>query len=127
MEISDRIFENSLKGYCCSQVIIALCLEDLGKENEDLIDSMAAFCNGMGKGKICGTLAAAIAALHVADPVLAGESAQEEMMDWFEERFGGFDCCELIGDDPHKRLERCPKIILETYAKLREYIIKESE
>jgi hypothetical protein len=114
-----------MKGYCCSQTIIALCLEDLGKENEDLIASMAAFCNGMGQGKICGTLAAAIAALYVADPVLAKKSAQEEVMDWFYDRFGGYDCDELIGGDEVKRLEYCPKIVLETYVKLREYIIKE--
>ncbi|MDR2502754.1 MAG: C-GCAxxG-C-C family protein [Oscillospiraceae bacterium] len=125
MEHFERIFENKLKGHCCSQTIISMCLEDLGRDNEDLVNAMAAFCNGMGQGKICGTLAAAIAALYVANPVSAKESAQEEVMDWFFDRFGGYDCYELIEDSEMKRISYCPKIVLETYVKLREYIVNE--
>ena len=126
MNIEERIFECKLKSYCCSQTILSLCLEDMGKENEDLVTAMAAFCGGMGRGKICGTLAAAIAALHVKNPDAAKLSWQDEYMDWFEDRFGGYDCYEIIQDDPVKRIELCPRLVLESYLKLREFILDEA-
>ncbi|MDR2486432.1 MAG: C-GCAxxG-C-C family protein [Clostridiales Family XIII bacterium] len=127
MNIDERIFECKLKSYCCSQTIVSLCLEDMGKQNEDLVNAMAAFCGGMGRGKICGTLAAAIAILHVKDQETAKAEWQDEYMDWFEDRFGGYDCYEIIQDDPIKRIEFCPKLVLESYLKLREYILGEAD
>ena len=122
MDAKERVTECRLKGYCCSQTVMALYLEDVGMENEDLINAMAAFCGGMHKGKICGCIAGAAAALSVSDAAYAKDSAQEELMQWFHEQFGGYDCYELIADDPQKRIEYCPTIMLETYLKLSEYI-----
>jgi len=99
-------------------------MEDMDRKNEDLVTAMAAFCNGMSKGNICGTLAAAIAVLYVSDYNAALSGNQEEYMDWFADRFGGYDCCEVIHNDPEKRIELCPRIVLESYIKLREYIIQ---
>jgi hypothetical protein len=123
-DVNDRLFEEKLKGRCCSQAIVSLCLKDMGKENEDFITSMAAFCNGMGRGKICGALAAACAVLQVADPDATVNNTQAEFMDWFDDRFGGYDCEDLIGQDPVLKQELCPRIVLETYLKLREYTTK---
>ena len=122
MDINKRLLQSKLKGHCCSQTIVSLCMEDMGKEDEELVKAMAAFYNGMGKGKICGTLAAAIAVLYVSDYKAAMESNQEEYMDWFANRFGGYDCCEIIHGDPSKRMELCPKIVLEAYVNLHKYI-----
>jgi hypothetical protein len=123
-DINERLFEEKRRGHCCSQTIVSLCLEDMGRENEDMITSMAAFCNGMGRGRICGTLAAAVAVLSIADPDAATNETRTDFMDWFEDRFGGYDCSELIGDDPALRQELCPVIVRDTYLKLREYIIR---
>jgi hypothetical protein len=101
---------------------MALCIEDLGKENADLIAAMAAFCNGMGQGKICGTLAAAVAALYVADAPSAQDHLQDDLMDWFGDAYGGYDCFDIIHDDPIKRIEICPLIVIETYRKLEELL-----
>ena len=125
MEIKERLFNSMIKGHCCSQTIMSLCLEDLDKENEDLIKAMTAFCVGMGEGKICGTLAAAVAALHVVDSAQATDSWQEELMNWFYDNYGDYDCCGIIGEDTRKQLSYCPKIIEETYLKLREYTLPE--
>lgn len=125
MDINERLINANLKGLCCSQTIMSLCLEDIGKGNEDLIKAMAAFCNGMGEGSICGTLAAAVAALYVIDGQAAEEYRQEELMSWFLERYGGYDCQDIIHNDPVKRIEMCPIIVLETYVRLREYIFDE--
>jgi hypothetical protein len=122
MELLERLFESKLKGHCCSQTIMALCIEDLGKENMDLITAMAAFCNGMGHGKICGTLAAAVAALYVANAAAAQDHLQDDLMDWFSDRYGGYDCFDIIHDDALKRAELCPIIVKETYQQLRDLL-----
>jgi hypothetical protein len=116
-----RVQDALLRGLCCSEAILALCLEDLGKENEDLVRSMKAFCEGMGEGQVCGTLAAAVAALYVAD-IPAGDltSMRQDLMDWFYDRFGALTCEGLVGGDPYKKIEFCPGCVAETYAKLRE-------
>ena len=123
MNIKERLFNSMIKGHCCSQTIMALCLEDLEKENEDLVTPMTAFCVGMGEGKICGTLAAAIAVLHVVDTKQATDSWQDEFMNWFYDQYGDYDCLGIIGEDTRKQLSVCPKIVEETYEKLREYIL----
>jgi hypothetical protein len=122
MELQERLFESKLKGYCCSQTIMALCSEDLGKEHSDLVTAMAAFCNGMGHGKICGALAAAVAALYVADAPAAQDHRQDNLMDWFSDRYGGYDCFDIIHDDALKRVHLCPVIVKETYERLRELL-----
>ncbi|MDR2156635.1 MAG: C-GCAxxG-C-C family protein [Clostridiales Family XIII bacterium] len=122
MDLQERLFESKLKGHCCSQTIMALCIEDLGRENEDLIAAMAAFCEGMGQGKICGTLAAAVAALYVANAEDAQDHLQDDLMDWFGDRFGGYDCFDIIEDDARRRIEFCPVIVMETYRKLEELL-----
>jgi hypothetical protein len=122
--LNARDFERELKDRCCSQTVASLCLEDMNKENEELITSMVAFCNDMGRGKICGALAAAVAVLNVVDPNATINEAQTGFMDWFEDQFGGYDCNEIIGEDPLLKQDVCPRIVLETYLKLRGYIYK---
>jgi hypothetical protein len=99
-----------------------LALQDLGKESMELMDAMTGFCGGMGRGKICGSLAAAVAALHVSNNQKATDEWQDEFMDWFLERFGGYDCHDIIGEDQTKKELICPELILETWLKLRTYI-----
>jgi hypothetical protein len=110
-----------MSGLCCSRAIVKLCLEDLGKENDELVASMTAFCDGMGEGRICGTLAAAVAMLYVDDfPRDDPKRMQRDLMDWFYDRFGGLDCEELVHSDPIKKIEFCPGCVIETYLKLRD-------
>ncbi|MDR3224738.1 MAG: C-GCAxxG-C-C family protein [Clostridiales Family XIII bacterium] len=115
----ERVQTALMSGLCCSKTIAKLCLEDLGKENDDLIESMEAFCSGMGEGRICGTLAAAAAMLYVADPA-DGKRQQQDLMDWFYDRFGALDCEELVHGDPFKKIDFCPGCVTETYIKLRD-------
>jgi hypothetical protein len=117
----ERARAELMRGLCCSQVIATLCLEDFGKEDDALVAAMAAFCEGMGEGKVCGTLAAAAAMLYVDDfPKDDPARAQRDLTDWFYDRFGGLDCAELVGDNPIKKIEFCPGCVVETYIKLRD-------
>jgi hypothetical protein len=123
-----RVQDALLRGQCCSEAIMALCLEDVGKDNEDLVRSMKAFCNGMGEGQVCGTLCAAVAALFVCDfPAGDLPVMQQDLMDWFYDRFGALTCAELVGDDPFKKIDFCPGCVAETYVKLREDFLVDLE
>jgi hypothetical protein len=122
MEIKERLFEEKLQGHCCSQTIMNLYLQDKGLENDGLVAAMRAFCHGMHEGKICGTLAAAVCVLYLADAEAAEASLRGELMDWFFDRYGGYDCYELIGDDDIKRMTECPVFVEETYLKLEEML-----
>ncbi|MGI6732129.1 MAG: DVU_1555 family C-GCAxxG-C-C protein [Anaerovoracaceae bacterium] len=123
MDISERIFELKMKDYCCSQMIMAMGLEDLEKEeNPDLIAAMAGLCNGYWLEKTCGTLTGAICLLYLADPEEAAQSLRDELVDWFYENFESLECSELVGDNPLNKVEVCPVIIEKTYEKVQELL-----
>jgi hypothetical protein len=127
MDIGERIFDERLKGHCCSEQIMNMCLEDMGRDPEasrDLVKAMGAFCGGLHEGLACGTLCAALAVLWVAeeDPFKAHDELGPEMMAWFKDRFGSWDCADLLGGDDTRRMTLCPVIVEDTYLKLRDML-----
>lgn len=115
--------EKMLKNHCCSQAIMDLSLDDVGREQRGHVKVMTESLNGLGKGNICGILAAAIAVLHVSDPNAAANGWQEELMDWFLDEFGGYDCKDIVCGNPLEIIRLCPGLIVKTYEKVREYIL----
>lgn len=122
MELDEKIFDLKLKGYCCSQIIMALGLAQLERENEDLIAAMGAFRNGLEEGKLCGTLAAAVSLLFVADARAAETELRETLMDWFYDRFGGYDCDEILQGNEMNKIAVCPGMIADTYERVCELL-----
>jgi C_GCAxxG_C_C family probable redox protein len=124
MDIRERILAEKLKGHCCSESIMAMFLEDTDKKNTDLVRAMGAFCGGMRRGMVCGTIAAATGAICV----IAGsyEQARDElcpeMMKWFLERYGSYSCADLLDGDETRKITHCPVIVEETYCKLMEML-----
>jgi len=59
-----------------------------------------------------------------ADPRL--QSMLERFVEWFEVefkgRFGSIECSDIVQDDQRLRMKRCPLIVSETLAKLREIL-----
>lgn len=126
--------ELSLQGFGCSQVLALMGLEAQGKTAPDLVRAMAGLQNGLGCGKVCGTLSGACCVLGL----YAGRGAPEETGDstlapmltelvtWFEDtfgrRYGGIDCKDIVGQDPRLRLERCPEIVIATIRKVTEIL-----
>jgi len=123
-------------GYCCSQIMLLLGLEEMGRSNPDLVRSMAGLCHGMGDcAGPCGVLTGGVCllALH-AGKGLDQEEADErlplllaELRDWFEQtaqsEFGGISCNAIIGGecgqpDP----QRCGSLLSRTYARIREIL-----
>jgi len=125
MDVKDRVFENKLMKHCCSETIMNMALEDMGWEEEDRrapVKSMGAFCGGLHEGLACGALCAAKAALFLAEkdyPTAKNESGPE-LMAWFNERFGHWDCHSLLEGDMSRKQTLCPVIVEDTYLKLRD-------
>ena len=124
MNISERVIDEKLKGHCCSETIMNMALEDMGWEEErrrPLVKSMGAFCGGLHEGLVCGTLSAAKAALFLAaeNREEAYEDLGPELMAWFKERFGSWNCADLLEGDMARKSTLCPVIIEDTYIKLR--------
>ena len=102
------------QGYCCSQIIVEMALEAAGDENPELINAMRGLCKGLHAGHVCGTLSA------------AERDLIPRLVEWLDmtytEAYCGTDCKTILGDDPMNRIERCPKIMAETYEKCRELL-----
>jgi hypothetical protein len=129
-----RVMELAMQGYQCSQILMIMALEAQGKSNLDLVRAMSGLLGGMGTGKACGALTAGccVLALH------AGKGAADVNVDdrlqpmlacyveWFETeytpRYGGIDCATIVQDDMRNRAARCPGIVLESLAKIKELL-----
>ena len=127
MDTKEKVMNERLKGHCCSESIMNMGLEDIGLDPGTIqlfVKSMGAFCGGLREGLACGTLCAAVAVLCIAeeDPVKAKNETCPEMMAWFKEHFGAWNCGELLEGDDTRRMTLCPVIIEETYIKLNDML-----
>lgn len=120
--MKEKIFTLKMNGYCCSQIIMAIGLELLGKENDALIEAMAGLCDGAKCGSICGVVSAANCLLYLADSRQAESGRVQEYLDWFEASFGALDCAQLLDGDPAVKIEKCPVFVENTLTKLVELL-----
>ena len=116
-------------GLCCSQILVKQILKDMGRENPDLVRSMAALCYGSGYSEgTCGLLTGAACALSLglegnpdrerADALLT--LMLDELFGWFtvkaETSYGGSRCVDILAASPDKRA--CTLLLLGTLEKL---------
>lgn len=117
--MNQEILEFKLKGYCCSQIIMAMGLKKLEKENPDLIAAMAGLCNGLWREETCGIVSAAVCLLFMADPENAVAKAAE-LYEWFEDAYAFLDCKTLLAGDSINKVEKCPAMLETTFNKVRD-------
>lgn len=129
-----RVMELAMQGYQCSQILMTMALEAQGRSNPDLVRTMSGLLGGMGSGKACGALTAGccVLALYAGkDPSVPSMDDHLQAMltryvDWFESeytpRYGGIDCAIIVHDDMRNRAARCPGIVLESLAKIKELL-----
>lgn len=118
------------EGYCCSQILAQLILRAQGKENDDLVRSLAGLCHGIGQsGDTCGILtggACILSYLMGADKKNDPATIQTHMilddfLDWFntlcEEQYGSNHCYDIIGSNkaegPNKK--HCRELITKSW------------
>jgi hypothetical protein len=133
-EDSFRMMELGMQGYNCSEILLLMALEAQHKENPDLIRAMAGLLAGMGCGRTCGALTAGCCLLGLYAGKGTPESCADERLapmlnsfvEWFEAeftaRYGGVTCAQILNDNAQNKLARCPGIVLESLAKLREIL-----
>jgi len=109
-------------GYCCSQIMVKLVLKSLGRDNADLVRSMAGLCHGVGySGGTCGVLTGGACALSLAlgteefaDQALP--SRLSELVRWFSalatDGYGGIRCDQIMAASPGKRA--CSALMVAT-------------
>ena len=122
--IEGHINDLTLKGYCCSQLVAIIAgLEPLDEENDGLVRSLRGLCIGMYAKKTCGAITGGACALSLH---LQGNSLAEacrELTEWFESRFGGVDCKDMIGAASAPTVV-CANIVLETCEKCIEMLME---
>lgn len=132
-----RILQLNGAGYCCAQIMILLCLDNLQRENPDLVRSMQGLCLGMGNcSGACGILSSGICALAL----YAGKGVDSEVEDerlplitenfreWFRDtsiqQFGGIKCSDIIGDEcGTPKPDRCGKLLVDAYTQLIQILV----
>lgn len=130
-DISLRMMQLAGQGYCCSQIVMILVLDGMGRHNPDLVRAMAGLCHGMGDcDGPCGVLSGGAAVLGVyagkgTDDELADERLPlllEGFRDWFSDAvagFGGISCGTIAGGDCRTpNPERCGGLLSGAYEQL---------
>ena len=135
MDLFDKVMELSRYGYFCSQILAILMLETVGEENPALVKAMGGLNGGVGfTGGCCGCMTggACVMSYFTGKGEDTGyespehKGAMKEFTDWFTDEmmaeYGGIECNDITKGNPAKRVEYCPQIIAETYAKCMEIL-----
>lgn len=127
-----NVFKMSASGYCCTQIMLKMALDEEGTENDDLLRSAGGLCKGIGgKQGTCGILTGGVMILGL----YAGKGKEEEshkdnygdmvseFIDWFESEFESIDCADIIGvakidDGDNSFMLKCGDIIIKSYEKV---------
>jgi len=129
-----RMLPLKKQGYCCSQILILLALEEQGKTNPDLVRAMGGLCWGVAmSGEICGALSggACLLSLYTAK----GEendrqddryaSMMADFAAWFHTKiaaeYGGIRCDDILARYPDKSI--CATLVSATYEKVMEILV----
>ncbi len=121
-DYTDKIFEYQLKGYCCSQILLQMGLDEKGLKNADLINAVKGLCSGLYSGLLCGALSGGACLLSFFEPDKASDQMIPLLVQWFEDNFESCNCKDILGDDPFNKVEKCPVIVNKTYEKVIEIL-----
>lgn len=125
-------------GYCCTQILMKMALDDEDKENADLIRAVNGLCMGIGSTqKTCGVLAGGVAIFGL----YAGKGKDieyskddystmvDEYTEWFENEFGSTECQDIIGvcsitdyKTNQNYMLKCGETLTKSYTKIQEIL-----
>lgn len=126
-ETSLRVMQLAAQGFCCSQIMIQLTLDDMGEENIGLVRAAAGLCDGLGIGDLCGVASggACIIALYAAkgsgeeNALDAYPLLLSEFMDWFkanscsDQQNPVTRCDDILAATGGKNVESCGNLMLQ--------------
>ena len=121
-----RLYTHLQQGKCCSQALVSMGLELNGNENRELEECARALCLGVHSGLLCGALTGGAMLLSLFDPSLAESTMIPALTAWFEETYGetygGIRCRDILADNPANKMTRCPRLVENTWRKVREIL-----
>lgn len=121
-----EILRLGAKGLCCSQIMVQMGLEKKGDDIPELVDAVAGLCGGLHSGLCCGILTGACCLLSMCDKANAKSTMIPRLVEWFQKtytpQYGDITCKAIVGDSLAHRMERCPRMMAETYDKCRELL-----
>ena len=110
-----RMNELALQGRCCTQVMVQVALDEIGAENEQMVEAAGALCLGLFAGADCGALTGGALAMALRGSRPLDGQLVTELVDWFRGEYGSLQCSEIITDDPFDRFTKCPPLMRRTY------------
>lgn len=133
-----KLFKLSSSGFCCTQIMLKLALDDEEKENEDLLKAVSGLCRGIGgRQKSCGVLTGGLGILGLYGakgkdteyPKQNYSDMTEEYIEWFKNEFGSEECRDIIGvydfandSGSEGYMVKCGDILLRSYEKVVEIL-----
>lgn len=133
-----RVFKLTSQGFCCTQTLIKMVLEDEEKENVDLIKAVHGLCGGIAyTKKTCGVLTGGICILGLyagkGEPSKPCDdnymNMMKEYINWFEEEFEKTECIDLVGaqeiEDDSANMNypvKCGETLLKSYEKIQQIL-----
>ena len=135
-DLAFEIFKLSAAGFCCTQIMLKLALNEEETQNDDLIRAAHGLCKGIaGTQKTCGVISGGIGIFGL----YAGKGSEQDyskenfsrMMEqycqWFESEFESTECEDLIGltkfEDGDQRYQvKCGEILVKSYMKVCEIL-----
>ncbi len=137
MDDLEKIRGFKQQGYYCSQILILMGLDLLGKSNPDLVGAVHGLAGGLGfTGQLCGGLTggACLLGLYAGKREPSDEEDPrfdfmiEDLVKWFKseigEKYGGCTCDDIIGKQPGNQATRCPVIVVGTFQKVKELLVE---
>ena len=129
-ELLFKMLQWSQQGFFCSQILLLLAMEQLQRENPELIRAMGGLNGGVGfSGRVCGALSGGACLISL----YAGKGAADELeesqvneliaqlAEWFQTEacgtYGGCNCTDILEGDPNNRMTRCPQLVQQTFEK----------
>lgn len=134
-DTSLKLMQLGSQGFCCSQMMMILALEDQGEENPALVRAMSGLCHGVaGCGGMCGAVTggACVLGLYAGK----GEESEEEhdryqlmvseLMEWFNDlasaEYGGPTCNDITGGSGVPDMGICGMLVEKTREKVLELL-----
>lgn len=117
-DYQQKIMELNSKGYCCSQIMVQLGLNLIGKDNDELVNSVKGLCNGLFSGDLCGCLSAGAITLNLVLLEKDVPQAVAELVEWFKSVNGTVNCSQLLEGKTKSKV--CLPVLSQTYEKIRE-------
>lgn len=138
-DISLRLLQHASSGLCCSQIMLALALEEQGRENHELVRAMAGLCNGLGdcSGQ-CGVLLGGLCLISMHTAASGPQDPEDQRLpmllqtfaDWFREElcaaYGGCSCAQILGPENCGRpdQEKCGGLLVAAYGRCLEIMVE---